>query len=48
MSISSKASRTSVIIPAYNCGDTLGWAVKSAVEQDPAPLQVLVVVAHGN
>jgi glycosyltransferase involved in cell wall biosynthesis len=34
---------TSVIIPAYNCRDTLERAVGSALEQNPAPLQVLVV-----
>jgi glycosyltransferase involved in cell wall biosynthesis len=33
----------SVVIPAYRCAGTIERAVKSALEQDPAPAEVIVV-----
>lgn len=37
-----KADRLSVIIPAYNAGQTIEQAIRSAFEQDPRPDEVIV------
>ncbi len=34
---------TSVIIPAFNCEQTLATAVRSALNQEPSPLEVIIV-----
>ena len=38
-----KAPKISVIIPAYNRGDLIERAIRSALEQEPPPFEVIVV-----
>lgn len=41
--VSTTDRQTSVIIPAFNAGHTLARAIRSALEQVPEPLEVLVI-----